>query len=237
MALARGTYAEYVLANPALACRVPEGMAFPEAASIPCVFLTAWYSLTKLAQMRSGETVVVHAAGSGVGMAGIQIAKALGARVIGTAGSDAKLEKARGLGMTAGVNYSTQDVATELLRLTGSKGADVVLDSVGGAVFDATLRALAAGGRIVTVGSPAGPRSTPDPQALTAKRQRIQASGVFNDASADTEGRGWAQLATWLRDGTIKPVIDHVLPWTQAEAAQRLLLDRAVFGKVVMTVT
>ena len=236
MALARGTYAEHVLATPVLVCRVPERMALPEAASIPCVFLTAWYGLTKLAQMRSGETVVVHAAGSGVGIAGIQIARALGARVIATAGSEAKLEKARGLGAVAGVNYTTQDVAAELLRLSAGKGVDVVLDSVGGDVFDATLRALAPDGRVVTVGSPAGPRSTPDQRVLEAKRQRVQAIGVFNEATADMEGRGWAQLVQGFKDGTLKPVIDRILPWTQAEAAQRLLLDRAVFGKVVMTV-
>ena len=237
MALARNTYAEYVIASPVLACPPPVDMSFSDAASIPCATLTAWYGLSPLAQMRPGETVVIHAAGSGVGVAGTQIAKALGGRVIATAGSDVKLEKARGLGADAGINYSTQDVAAELLRLTGGQGVDVVLDSVGGAVFDATLGALARGGRIIVVGSPAGPKSTPDPKALESKGQQVLNASVFAQTANDVEGEGWAQLVSWLNDGTLRTVVDRVFPWTEAESAQRALMDRAVFGKVVMTVT
>jgi len=172
MALVRGGYAEFVPARAHMACRVPEGMSFQDAASIPCVFLTAWYALTKYGQMRRGETVLIHAAGSGVGIAGIQIARALGARVLTSAGSDAKVAKGVELGAEAGVNYTNQDVAKELQRLTNGRGVDVVVDSVGGAVFDATLRALAPGGRVTTVGTPAGARSEVDQQALAAKGQR-----------------------------------------------------------------
>ena len=236
IALVRGAYAEFAIAKGVLAYRPPREMAIQEAASIPCVFLTAWYGLTNLGQVKPEETVLIHAAGSGVGTAGIQIARALRARVLTSAGSDSKVARGLELGAEAGINYSTQDVAKELQRLTQGKGVDVVLDSVGGAVFDATLQGLAQGGRVVTVGTPAGTRSEIDHEALQTRGQSVQATGVFNDAQEDSEQHGWAQLKAWFEAGTLRPVIDRVLPWSQAEAAQRLLLDRAVFGKVVLTV-
>ena len=237
MALAsRGAYAEFAPVRPVLACHTPSGMSIQEAASIPCVFLTAWYGLTKFAGTKSGGTVLIHAGGSGVGVAGIQIARALGARVLTSAGSDAKLAKAQELGAEAGVNYSTQDLTAELQRLTDGRGVDVVLDPVGGPIFDATLPALATGGRVVTAGGTAGARSDFDQAALDAKGQSVQQMGVFNDAAADTNQSGWTQLRAWFEDGTLRPVVDSVFPWTQVEAAQRLLADRAAFGKVVLTV-
>ncbi|MBM2826452.1 MAG: hypothetical protein HW403_516 [Dehalococcoidia bacterium] len=235
IALVRGAYAEYCPSRAVLAYRPPNGMSITDAASIPCVFLTAWYALTKLGRLKSGETALVHSAGSGVGTAAIQIAKALGVRVLTSAGSDAKVARGLELGAEAGVNYSTQDVASELNRLTGGRGVDVVLDPVGGPIFDATLRALAPGGRVVTVGGPAGPRSEVDQKALEDRGQRVQAMGVFNEAAEDIEGKGWAQLKSWFESGTMRPVVHQVLPWTQAEAAQRLLSDRAIFGKIVLT--
>ena len=235
-ALVRGAYAEYVPSGSVVAYHPPHGMSIAEAASLPCVFLTAWYALTKVADLKPGETALIHAAGSGVGMAGIQIARALGARVLTSAGSDDRVARGCELGAEAGVNYSTQDVAAELSRLTQGRGVDVVLDSVGGPVFDATLSALAQEGRVVTVGGIGGQRSPHDETALASKGQWVKAMGVFTEAQEDVEQRGWAQLKTWLEDGTLRTVVQQVLPWTEAEAAQKLLADRAVFGKVVMTV-
>lgn len=236
IALTRSTYAELVPVSAVLAYVPPQGMGLPDASSIPCVFLTAWYGLTKLARMQPGETVLVHAAGSGVGTAAIQIARAWGCRVLTSAGSNGKVARGLELGAEAGVNYSTQDVAAELQRLTGGRGVDVVLDSVGGAIFDATLEALATGGRVVTIGGPAGPRTEPEARALQDRGQSVQSMGVFNEAAEDTEQRGWGRLKAWFEDGTLRPVVDRVLPWTQAQEAQRLLQARAVFGKIVMTV-
>ena len=236
IALARGAYAEYVPTRAILAYRPPRGMTLTDAASLPCVFLTAWYGLAKLGALKPGETALIHAAGSGVGMAGIQIAKAMGARVLTSAGSDDRVVRGRQLGAEAGVNYTTQDVTEELLKLTGGKGVDVVLDSVGGPVFDATLKALAKGGRIVNVGAPAGARATLDEKALAANGQSMKVSSVFNDAQEDPEQKGWAQLKAWFEQGKLHTVINKVLPWTEAEAAQKLLADRAVFGKLVLTV-
>ena len=236
IALARSAYAEFVPSRAVLAYRLPEGMSMVDGASIPCVFLTAWYGIRKLGRMQAGETVLVHAAGSGVGTAAIQIARASGARVLTTAGSDAKVARGLELGAEGGINYSTQDVTAELQRLTDGRGVDVVLDSVGGAVFDATMKALAEGGRVVNVGAPAGPRSEQDQSAMEARGQSVQQSGVFNDAAEDAEGAGWAQLKAWFEDGTVKPIVDRVLPWEEAESAQRLLSERVIFGKIVLTV-
>lgn len=235
-ALVRGAYAEYVLTRAVTAYRPPSGMSIVEAASLPCVFLTAWYALTKMAGLKPGETALIHAAGSGVGMAGIQIARALGARVLTSAGSDARVARGRQLGAEAGVNYSTQDVAAELHHLTGGRGVDVVLDSVGGPIFDASLGSLAQRGRIVTIGAPAGQRASYDANALAAMGQWVKPMGVFNEAQEDGEQRGWSQLKAWFEEGKLHTVVQQVLPWTQAEAAQKLLTDRAVFGKIVMTV-
>ena len=236
IALARSAYAEFVPARAVLAYRPPAGMSILDAASIPCAVLTAWYGLKKLGRMQPGETVVVHAAGSGVGTAAIQIARASGARVLTTAGSDAKVAMGLELGAEGGINYSTQDVTAELQRLTDGRGVDVVLDSVGGDVFDATMKALAEGGRVVNVGAPAGPRSEQDQSAMEARGQSAQQSGVFNDAAEDIEAAGWAQLKAWYEDGTMKPIVDRVLPWEEAESAQRLLSERVIFGKIVLTV-
>ena len=115
-------------------------------------------------------------------------------------------------------------------------GVDVVIAPVGGPIVAATRPALATGGRVVTAGGPAGARSDLDQAALDARGQRVLQVGVFNDAAEDTDQRGWTQLKAWFEDGTIRPVVDRILPWTQAEAAQRLLAERAVFGKVVLTV-
>ncbi len=236
MALVRGAYAELTLAREITAYRPPRGVSIQEAASIPGVFFTAWYVLTRWGRMAPGETVLVHAAGSGVGTAGIQIARAMGARVLTSAGSDEKVARGVALGAEAGINYSTQDVEPELLKLTDGKGVDVVLDSVSGAVFDATLRALAPGGRVVSVGSAAGPRPDLDEVALQAKGQSVQAMGVAGDALEDPEQDAWARMRAWFEDGTLRPVVDRFLPWQRAEEAHRLLRDRAVFGKVVLTV-
>ncbi len=232
----RGGYAEYAIARAVHVYQPPQGMNIAAAASIPCAFLTAWYGLIKLGEMKRGETVLVHAAGSGVGMAGVQIARAWGARVITSAGSDAKVARGLTLGAEAGVNYSTQDVAAELQRLTQGKGVDVVLDSVGGPVFDATMKALAPGGRVVTPGGPAGPRGPVDEQALAARGQKVMGIRIGDEAAQDEQQRGWAQLKAWFESGAVRTVVDRIMSWNQAEEALRVLGDRAVFGKIVLTV-
>ena len=235
LALVRGAYAEYSVANSVLTFQPPEGMSTTDAASLPCVFFTAWYAF-QMAGLKSGETALIHSAGSGVGMAGIQIANALGARVLTSAGSDERLERGRLLGAESGVNYSSQNVTEELLRLTDGRGVDMVLDTVGGAIFDATLQALAQGGRVVTVGGHTGERSEYEEQELAKKGQWVRAMGVFNEAQDDVDQRGWAQMKSWFESGTLRTVVQEVLPWTEAKGVQELLASRGVFGKLVMEV-
>ena len=235
LALVRGAYAEYSAANSVLTFQTPEGMSTTDAASLPCVFFTAWYAF-QMAGLKSGETALIHSAGSGVGMAGIQIANALGTRVLTSAGSDERLERGRLLGAEAGVNYSSQNVTEELLRLTDGRGVDMVLDTVGGAIFDATLSALAQGGRVVTVGGHTGERSEYEEQELAKKGQWVRAMGVFNEAQDDVDQRGWAQMKSWFESGTLRTVVQEVLPWTEAKGVQELLASRGVFGKLVMEV-
>ena len=235
-ALVRGAYAEYSVATAALAYRIPTGMSMTDASSLPCVFLTAWYAF-QMAGLAPGQTALIHAAGSGVGMAGIQLAKALGARVLTSAGSDERVARGCELGADAGVNYSTQDVAEELLRLTDGRGVDMALDTVGGAIFDGTLKALAEGGRVVTVGGHTGPRTEYEEQELERRGQWVKAMGVFNEAQADEAQAGWEQMLAWFEDGTLRTIVQEVLPWTEATRAQELLNSRGVFGKIVMEVS
>ena len=236
MALVRSAYAEYSIASSLLTYRPPAGMSTADAASLPCVFFTAWYAF-QMAELKSGETALIHAAGSGVGMAGIQIAKALGARVLTSAGSDERVERGRQLGADAGVNYSTQNVTEALLGLTDGRGVDMVLDTVGGTIFDATLAALAQGGRVVTVGGHTGQRAQYEDPDLAQKGQWVRAMGVFNEAPEDADQRGWAQMKSWFEEGKLKTVVQEVIPWTEAKRVQDLLASRGVFGKVVMEVS
>ena len=235
MALVRGAYAEYSVAQSVLAYHPPIGMSMTDAASLPCVFLTAWYAF-QMAGLKPGETALLHAAGSGVSMAGIQIAKALGARVLTSAGSDERVARGRELGAEAGVNYSTHDVTEELLKLTDGQGVNMVLDTVGGAIFDATLKALAEGGRVVTVGGHSGQRAQYEERDLAPKGQWVRAMGVFNEAQEDGEQQGWEQMKSWFEKGTLRTIVQEVVPWTEAERAQKLLASRGVFGKIVMDV-
>ncbi len=235
MALVRGAYAEYCAAQSVLAFRSPEGMSTTDAASLPCVFFTAWYAFA-MAGLQAGETALVHSAGSGVGMAGIQIARNLNARVLTSAGSDERVERGRQLGAEAGVNYSSQDVTAELLRLTDGRGVDMVLDTVGGAIFDATLQALAPGGRVVTVGGHSGQRAEFDEQRLADQGQWVRRAGVFDEAARDVEQQGWATMKPWFENGRMRTVVQEIFPWTEATRVQELLTNRGVFGKVVMEV-
>ena len=151
-----GGYAEYVSVPENLVLPVPDKMSFGEAAGIPDVFLTAWLTLFKKAQLRRGESVLIHAAGSGIGMAAIQLAKVFGATVITTASTDQKLERAKTLGADYTINYKEKDFVEAVKESTAGQGADVVLDGVGGSTLDGDLKAIASFGRIILIGTVAG---------------------------------------------------------------------------------
>ena len=222
-----GTYAERVRIPAANAIRIPGNLTFEEAASVPLVFLTAWHMLITRAGLRPGETVLVMAAGSGVGIAATQIAKTAGARVIAAAGSDEKLEKARGLGADETVNYATQDLVAEVKRMTGKRGVDVVCEHVGGEAFGKAIASLSRNGRLVTCGATSDPVVTIDIRVLFAKHQTYYGSYMG--------GKG--ELFDVLRlfeNGRLRPVVDRVFPLAEAREAQRWMEDRRPFGKIVL---
>jgi NADPH:quinone reductase-like Zn-dependent oxidoreductase len=224
-----GGYAEYVKVPAVNILPMPEGMSFEAAAAFPLTFLTAWNMLVNLAHVKRGDEALVMGAGSGVGSAAIQIAKLFGARVIATAGSDEKLDKAKQLGADEGINYADQDLVTEVRRLTARRGADVIVEHVGGAVFEKLIPILATGGRLVTCGATAGHLAQTDIRYLFMRQLSIL--GGFMGPKADL-----LQIAQEIARGTLKPVVDRVFPLKDAAAAQGAMEDRKLFGKLVLTV-
>jgi NADPH:quinone reductase-like Zn-dependent oxidoreductase len=225
-----GGYAEYVSVPAQNVVEIPDGLGFVEAAAFPLTFLTAWHMLIARAHLKRGEDVLVVAAGSGVGQAAIQIAGLYGARVIATAGSDFKLERARLIGAHDVIHHHQQDIAAEVLRLTGRRGVDVVVEHVGQATWVRSLRSLARGGRLVTCGATTGPQVTVDVQALFAKQLSILGSYV------GTKGE-LLRVARFLFEGKLKPVIDRTYPLAAAAEAQRRLEASEHFGKIVLEIS
>ena len=224
-----GGCAEYVKA-PALNCvPIPEGVSFEAAAAFPLVSLTAWHMLIARAKLQPAETVLVLAAGSGVGSAAIQIAKASGAWVIATAGSDAKLARARELGADEVINHLTQKIATEVKRITPKRGVDVVFEHVGEATWNESIRSLVPGGRLVTCGATTGYNGAIDIRYLFTRQ--ISLLGSFMGSKADL-----LAAVEFLKRGLLKPVIDIVLPLEKCAETHRRLENSEQFGKIVLSV-
>jgi NADPH:quinone reductase-like Zn-dependent oxidoreductase len=225
-----GGYAEYVAVPARNVLALPSGLSFTEAAALPLTFLTAWHMLVTRAALQPFEDVLLHAAGSGVSSAGIQIARLRGARhIIATAGDDAKLDKARALGATHAINYRTTDFVAAVREVTGKKGVDVIVDHVGGETFEQSLRALAWGGRIVLCGATSAPEATVNLRALFFKNQSILGSTMGRQSEL-------RQLLEFVSVGALAPVIDRTLPLERAAEAQAALTNREQFGKIVLTV-
>ncbi|GBC82379.1 Alcohol dehydrogenase [bacterium HR10] len=222
-----GGYAEYVKVPEVNAVPIPDHISFEEAAAFPLVFLTAWHMLVTRAGVRPGETVLVIAAGSGVGMAAIQIAKLFGARVLATAGTDAKLQKAKELGADEVINHSTQDLLQEVKRLTDRQGVDIVIEHVGTAVFEKCILSLTPGGRLVTCGVTSGYETRLDIRYLFSRQ--LSLLGSFMGSKGEL-----LEAFTFFVQGRLKPVIDRTFPLKEAAAAQRLMEERAHFGKIVL---
>jgi NADPH:quinone reductase-like Zn-dependent oxidoreductase len=224
-----GGCAEFVK-SPAVNCvPIPEKLSFEEAAAFPLVSLTAWHMLIGRAKLQPAETVLVLGAGSGVGSAAIQIAKAAGARVIATAGSDEKLEKARELGADAVINHSTQKIADEVKRLTNRRGVEVVFEHVGQATWENSIRSLAVGGRLVTCGATTGFDGAINIAYLFTRHLSIL--GSFMGSKAEL-----FSALELLRRGLLKPVIDVVLPLEKCAEAHKRMENRELFGKIVLKV-
>jgi NADPH:quinone reductase-like Zn-dependent oxidoreductase len=224
---ANGGYAEYVKVPSFNVIPKPLNLSFEEASSIPLVFLTAWHMLVERVSLKPGETLLVHAAGSGVGSAAIQIGKLLGARVFATASTDAKLEKARSIGADETINYQQEDFLDAVKRLTGRRGVDVVFEHTGEATWEKSIRSLVRGGRLVTCGATSGYKGNLDIRYLFSRQ--ISLHGSYMGAKIEL-----LEVMRFFEDGTLKPVVDRVLPLENAADAHRALEDRSQFGKVVL---
>ncbi|MCC6151676.1 MAG: zinc-binding dehydrogenase [Planctomycetes bacterium] len=223
-----GGCAEFLDAPARNLMRMPANMSFTDAAACPLAFLTAWTMLKK-SDVKAGDLVLMHAAGSGVTSAGIQLAKLIGANVIATAGSDDKLEKARKLGADYIINYRG-DWVEDVKKLTQRAGVDVIFDHVGPDTFDGDMKVIKWGGRYVTCGSTSGGEVKLNMRALFFKR--ISLIGSTMGPKAD-------QIEVWklLCSGKVKPVVDRVFAMRDIRAAHEYVESRKAFGKVVLDAT
>ena len=222
-----GGYAEYAVVPAWALIPLPDSLSFEQGAAIQTTFGTVWHALVDRVGVTKGQWVLVNAAGSGVGTAGIQVARLLGARVIASAGSDAKLERALGLGAEATVNYNEEDLATRVREITGGRGVDVVMESVGGEVLARSLAALATNGSVVTVGAHAGEVVPVDVILLF----RHQWSLIGSVRATAEEIRHCVDL---VAEGKLAPAIHATLPLAHAAEAHRMLEAREQFGKVLL---
>ncbi len=225
----QGTYAQAVVV-PEVNCReIPQRLSFEEAAAFPLVFLTAWRMVVTKAQVRPGETVLILGIGGGVATAALQIAKRAGATVFVTSGSDEKLGRARELGADVAINHKATDFSKEVWSITNKLGVDVVIDNVGEATWDRSIRALARGGRLVTCGATSGPNPQEEIRRIFAKQVTIYGStmGTRHD---------WEQVVTLLNAGKLRPIVDRTFPLEEAARAQELMQNAEQFGKIVLEV-
>ncbi len=224
-----GGCAEFVRVPEVNCMPYPENLSFEEAASIPLVFQTAWHMLVARAELQPGEDVLILGAGSGVGSAAIQIAKFFGARVIATAGSDAKLQKGKELGADHLINHKTQKIRDEVRRITGKRGVDVVFEHVGTATWDESFASLAPSGRLVTCGATTGFDARVDLRFLFSRQLSLLGSYMGTKSELLT-------VLKLVAEGRFKPVVDRVFPLAEAAAAHACLESSSQFGKVVLKV-
>ncbi len=222
-----GGYAELLAVPVPHLLAMPDGMSFPTAAAAPLTALTAWHMLTTLAALKAGETVLVLGAGSGVSTAAIQIAKALGARVIAASTSADKLVRAKALGADLVIHSPPEDLARAVRKLTGGAMADAVFEHIGGEVLGEALKCLRRSGRLVTCGATAGPVAPVDLRYVFDRQLRILGAKMGSLAE---------MRAVWalVRDGRLTPVVDRTFPLAEARAAHEHLAARGQFGKVVL---
>jgi len=222
-----GGYAEYVKAPEMNVIPIPGDLSFDEAAAVPLVFVTAWHMLFTRAGLKPGEDVLVIGAGSGVGMAAIQICKLVGARVIATAGADWKLRKARELGADEVINHSQQSIAEEVKRFTNKRGVDVVFEHVGPAVWDDCIQSLATYGRLVTCGATTGTEAKLDIRDLYGRQRTIL--GSFMGGKGEL-----LEALKFIGARRFKAVVDSAFPLKDAAEAQKKMESRDFFGKILL---
>ena len=237
--VAGGGYAEYCVVPAAQCLPLPKGMDFVTAAGIPETFFTVWTNLYDRGQLKKGETVLIHGGSSGIGTTAIQMAKAFGAKVIVTAGSDKKCKACKKLGAQLAINYKTQDFVAEVMKGTKDTGVDVVLDMVGGDYLPRNLKTLKTGGRHVSIAMQKGRTAQLDIFQVMSKRLILTGSSLRPRSVKDKGAIAKALYkAVWplLGRGKIKPVVDKVFPFKNAQEAHEYLEAGAHVGKVILKV-
>lgn len=225
-----GGLAQYVNVPAANALAMPARLDFPQAAAVPLTFLTAWHMLVTRAHLQPGEDVLVLAAGSGVGSAAIQIAKLLGARVIATAGNEQKLELARRLGADDSIQHYDQRISEVVKKITNRKGVEVVVEHVGSATWDESMRSLGSNGRLVTCGATTGYEAKLDLRHLFYRQLTVLGSMMGSKAEL-------LQALKFVDSGKLQPVVDRIYPMEETRQAFERLQASQHFGKVVVEVS
>lgn len=238
MAIPRGgAFAEYSFAPEVSTFAMPEAMSYEEAASMPIVYQTGYFAMTHRSRIREGEWLLVHAGASGVGMAAIQIGKALGAKVIATAGSEAKLAFAREQGADHAIEYTDAGWVDRVKEITQGHGADTIYDPVGGDIFDLSTKCVAAEGRILVIGFASG--RIPSIALNRVLLKNISIVGVlwggYVMSHPEYEKEAHAALMRMYEAGKIKPSVNAVYPFSEAPRGLRDLAERRVMGKAVLT--
>jgi putative PIG3 family NAD(P)H quinone oxidoreductase len=234
-----GGYAEYCVAPAEQCLPVPRGMKLAEAACLPETFFTVWTNVFERGRLGKGESLLVHGGTSGIGTTAIQLAHAFGARVFATAGSAEKCAVCSRLGAERAIDYTREDFTSVVKEATEGKGADVILDMVGGAYVEKNLRALAVEGRLVQIAFLQGSKVTLDLTPLMLKRQTLTGSTLRARSVADK-----AAIAVQLRDkvwplieaGQVRPLIDRVFPLAEAAAAHALMESSRHIGKILLAI-
>lgn len=234
-----GGQAEYLITHERMAVTIPDNLTFEQAAAVPEVFITAHDALETQGELKPGETLLIHAVGSGVGTAALQIARAMGCSVIGTSRTTDKLDRATELGLDVGIDSARTDFAQQVMSLTGGSGADVILDLLGAPAWDGNMKALGVRGRLVVVGLLGGGTTTVDLRALMNKRAKVIGTTLrarpLEEKILATR-RFARRVVPWLERGLVQPVVDRVFPFEEVRAAEQRLEANLGFGKIVLRV-
>ena len=222
-----GGNCELIAAPAANLIPFPDSLDFNQAASVPLVFVTGWHMLVGRAQIKPGQTVLVLGANSGVGIAGIQIAKLFQCTVIATAGDDRKAERARELGADHVINHYQQKISDEVRRITSKQGVDIVLEHVGPATWDESVRSLKPGGTLVTCGATTGPQVGIDLRFLFSRQ--LSLLGSYMGTMGELH-----EVLKHVFSGKLKPVVDRTFPLSEARAAHEYMEKSQMFGKIVL---
>lgn len=236
--LAGGGYAEYVAVDEAQVLPIPGTLTFTEAASLPEAYFTVWANVFEIGDLKAGESLLVHGGSSGIGVAAIQLARALGHDVFTTAGSAEKCRFCESLGAARAIDYKQQDFVSEVLTLTHTRGVDVVLDMVGGSYLARNVQVLATDGRLVVIATQGGPTGELDFSVLMQRRLRITGS-LLRPRSVEFKRKIKERLAAevWplIAAGRIKPIVDRVFAFHEAAAAHAYMESGAHKGKIVLS--